>query len=262
LEQIANLIAAGLPQDKKGLSKAGEKKDAELPGIQVKDQNTKEGNEPRIVVIDLRKQEQGAKARNLANNSKQVGAELKAGERIETEGESLNKEVRFYASGNRAAASTESGKSFGQTLNRYQGLSTTDLQRMSELLKNEIVKNTGIVLKTNNQGEIRLILKPETLGKVKINLNLNNNRIEGKILVENNIVREMVENSLQGLNHALMDEGFDAVSLHVSVNDGKQETKEENTAGSRKKGGSTEFEKNIPLLTDSDLDYGLVNLMI
>ncbi|OQY34540.1 MAG: hypothetical protein B6241_04530 [Spirochaetaceae bacterium 4572_59] len=77
----------------------------------------------------------------------------------------------------------------------------------------ELAKNIRFVLKDHNQGEIKLILKPEALGKVRIQLNLQENNIVGKIFVENNSVKQVFLNNLSNLTKALEDSGFQTSSL-------------------------------------------------
>ncbi len=85
----------------------------------------------------------------------------------------------------------------------------------------DLAKNIRFVLKDNNQGEIKLILKPEALGKVRIHLNLEENNIVGKIIVENNSVKQVFQNNLAELTRALEESGFDSASLDVSVGGGE-----------------------------------------
>lgn len=86
----------------------------------------------------------------------------------------------------------------------------------------EIVKQAGIILKNNNSGEIRLVLKPEKLGNVRIKLNLQDNNIVGKIIVENINVKEVFEHNLESLHRAFRQEGFQTSGLEVSVGGGEQ----------------------------------------
>ncbi len=85
----------------------------------------------------------------------------------------------------------------------------------------DLAKNIRFVLKDNNHGEIKLILKPEALGKVRIHLNLDENNIVGKIIVENNSVKQVFQNNLADLSRALEDSGFDSAALDVSVGGGE-----------------------------------------
>jgi len=255
LAHIDKLQTLALQPVKKG--SADEKKSTS----KVQETEKRENNAPRVVIVDLRKPDKNAKTKNEIE-----AARLKAQpvERTETkEGETITQRDVKVISGQQKEAGTDSKQFLNSFTRTYEGLSSTDLQKLNESLKNEIVKNTGIVLKTNDTGEIHLILKPDALGKVKINLNLKDNRLDGQILVENSIVKEIIETSLDSLNMALKKEGFDSISLQVSLNGENKEQQQQETAKSLyRKEHSGEFEKNIPLLATYNTDYNVINLMI
>lgn len=81
----------------------------------------------------------------------------------------------------------------------------------------ELVRQAGILLKSHNQGEIRLVLKPETLGSVRIHLNLDNNNLTGKILVESGSVRDTFDQNIEALQRGLRESGFETARLEVGV---------------------------------------------
>lgn len=91
------------------------------------------------------------------------------------------------------------------------------MKQLEDSINNKIVKQSSVILKDSNSGEIKLILKPEALGKVRIRLSLNDNRIAGQIIVENAAVKEIFEQNLQSLERAFKENGFDTTSLNVSV---------------------------------------------
>ena len=91
------------------------------------------------------------------------------------------------------------------------------MKQLEESVNNKIVKQSSIILKNDNSGEIKLILKPEALGKVRIRLSLNDNRLAGQIVVENGAVKEIFEQNLQNLERAFKENGFDTAALNVSV---------------------------------------------
>jgi flagellar hook-length control protein FliK len=95
-------------------------------------------------------------------------------------------------------------------------------QQLREQLSSEIVKKSSILVRNNGSGEIRLELKPEQLGNVRIRLTLENNNIAGKILVENNSVKEAFDQNLQQLYRAFKEHGFGDATLNVSVGDHRQ----------------------------------------
>ncbi|TFG64880.1 MAG: flagellar hook-length control protein FliK, partial [Spirochaetales bacterium] len=93
--------------------------------------------------------------------------------------------------------------------------------QLKEFLNSDIVKNTGIILKDNNSGEIKLVLKPANLGRVRIELNLQDSHLAGRILVDNNMVKEIFEQNMSNLEQAFRDSGFLNLSLEVGVGNGK-----------------------------------------
>jgi flagellar hook-length control protein FliK len=118
----------------------------------------------------------------------------------------------------------DTGRSFSLMIAEEQkGAALLDRQ-LQDKGTQELSKNIRFVLKDNKEGEIKLILKPEALGKVRINLNLNENHIVGKIIVENNSVRQVFMNNLSDLTKALEDSGFSSASLDVSVGGGQTQS--------------------------------------
>jgi hypothetical protein len=127
----------------------------------------------------------------------------------------------------------------------------------------EVVKQTGIILKDGGNGEIRLVLKPENLGSIRIRLALSESSLEGRIVVDNNNVKELVESSLDNLKNALRLEGYQT-NLEVSVGHrrnwhGNEQVQTQPT-GWLAGGGSEEFDKSIPLYLEMRPDYELVNM--
>jgi len=124
----------------------------------------------------------------------------------------------------------------------------------------EVVKQTGIILKSGGNGEIRLVLKPENLGSIRIRLALSESSLEGRIVVDNNSVKELVESSLDNLKNALRLEGYQT-NLEVSVGHRRSWSgNDQNQPTGWLAGGSEEFDKAIPLYLDMKPDYELVNL--
>lgn len=89
--------------------------------------------------------------------------------------------------------------------------------RLSDAVKSEMVKHSGIILRNGGSGEIHLVLKPESLGSVRVKLNLEDTHIVGKIIVDNNTVREIIRQNLGDLETALQEKGYESASLNVFV---------------------------------------------
>jgi flagellar hook-length control protein FliK len=86
----------------------------------------------------------------------------------------------------------------------------------------EIVNKAKVILSNNNAGEIRLHLRPDNMGSVKVLLKLNDNTITGKIIVENSAVRQAFESNMDSFQKAFEEKGFSFAGMDVSSgNDGK-----------------------------------------
>jgi flagellar hook-length control protein FliK len=84
-------------------------------------------------------------------------------------------------------------------------------------LSPDIVKQAAIVLRDGGEGTIRLSLKPETLGKVKIHLEMAENKISGHILVESEEALRAFEKEIHTLEQAFRDSGFADASLDTAL---------------------------------------------
>lgn len=91
------------------------------------------------------------------------------------------------------------------------------------MLENQITENAqdfvkagNIVLKDNNVGNINLILHPESLGNVKISLELSDNVITGKILVTSQEAFNAFSSSQDSLKAAFIENGFDTAGFDVA----------------------------------------------
>ncbi len=135
---------------------------------------------------------------------------------------------------------------------------------LQEKMIPEVVQRMGFILKDGGKGEIRLVLKPESLGSVRIRINISDNIVEGRIIVENNIIKEIFESSLDQLKAALKSEGFQTAGLEVSVGNGRtgDQTKEEWSSGRLRVEALEEFEKGIAVFAGFEKEDYLINLVI
>ncbi len=148
-----------------------------------------------------------------------------------------------------------------------KGRFRTVLDKIRDILKPYSVKRSSIILKDNGSGEIRLILKPESLGDIKIKLNITENHIAGKIVVENNSMKQLIESHLTDLKTALNSDGFRNSSFDVSVGNGLAGRKQygnperyddyKNTADALE-----EFDNSITLLPQLGAEDLVVNLVV
>ncbi|MBQ9630202.1 MAG: flagellar hook-length control protein FliK [Treponema sp.] len=90
---------------------------------------------------------------------------------------------------------------------------TVDFQAMlsQELASSadDIVKAATIILKDNNMGTIKMTLTPESLGNVKIQLELSDKMISGKIVVASSEAFGAFKESAGDLKQSFQNQGFD-----------------------------------------------------
>ena len=93
---------------------------------------------------------------------------------------------------------------------------------LSEQLRSgapDFAKAGSIVLRGENEGTIKLALRPESLGNVKINLQLSDNVITGKIAVASKEAFEAFKQNIGALRQAFSDSGFEGAEFTLSYFD-------------------------------------------
>ncbi len=84
-------------------------------------------------------------------------------------------------------------------------------------LNTEIVRHASLVLKENGEGLIRLSLRPESLGNIKIRLEMADNKVTGRIILESDEALKAFEKEIRSLEQAFKDSGFDSASLEMAL---------------------------------------------
>ncbi|HHY23635.1 MAG TPA: flagellar hook-length control protein FliK, partial [Clostridiaceae bacterium] len=75
------------------------------------------------------------------------------------------------------------------------------------------------LLVTDEQSEITIDLKPESLGKMVLKVVAENDNVTARLLTENNIVKEVIEANFQLLKESLEKQGLIVQDISVSVMD-------------------------------------------
>ncbi|MDR0630400.1 MAG: flagellar hook-length control protein FliK [Treponema sp.] len=94
-------------------------------------------------------------------------------------------------------------------------------RELSQNLNGDIVRQAQVVLRDGGAGTIRLALKPESLGNVKIQLELAEKKITGHIIVESNEALRAFEREIHSLEQAFKDSGFGETSLDTALASGR-----------------------------------------
>jgi len=141
----------------------------------------------------------------------------------------------------------------------------TPLERLRDMAGSELMRASQLVLKDGG-GEIRLVLKPESLGSVRVRMNLVDNAIEGRIIVDSSAVKHVLDGSVDALRRALTAEGFQMGSLQVSV--GGQEAqsdlrrRQDEAPTEIRRIAARGFERSMPGAEDMSLGDLFVNLFV
>ena len=211
-----------------------------------------------------RKDPASARIKFADHRAASVSEGLKAGQSAETAEtaelkgragiDDAGKTIELNASADPARADERMGQP--------RSIQSTVLSQLRDGVNQQIVKQAGIVVKSDGSGEIKLIMKPEQLGKVRIQLSLNDNHIAGRIIVENNIVREIFESNLENLYKAFGSEGFENGGLEVSVQGGNTgDSGKRSQSGSGKRAVQT-IEDAVPEVVDSEWRNNAVNMVV
>jgi len=102
---------------------------------------------------------------------------------------------------------TKAGQAFEDILAR----------ELHQNLNNDIVRHASVVLRDSSEGTIRLALKPESLGNVKIRLEMAENKITGHITVESEEALRAFEREITSLEKAFVESGFEGANLEMSL---------------------------------------------
>jgi flagellar hook-length control protein FliK len=202
-------------------------------------------SEPRIQVIDLRK-----KPAALEGPGAERAAPRSAAERAE------GPVAAAKPFAERLAASGEPRKP----------APAAPLERIREMTGSDLVRTVGLVVRDGG-GEIRLTLKPESLGSVRIRLSLEDGKIEGRIVVDTPEARQVFEASIDSLTRALHADGFQTGSLQVSVSGGNANDSRQAAGllgdtirGARLRASDEALQASLPLAGWTGGGDGLVNV--
>jgi len=92
-------------------------------------------------------------------------------------------------------------------------------RELHQNLNGDIVRHASVALRDGGESIIRLNLKPESLGNVKIRLEMTDNKITGYILVESEEALNAFKKELTSLEQAFKDAGFNDANLDLSLAD-------------------------------------------
>jgi flagellar hook-length control protein FliK len=140
-------------------------------------------------------------------------------------------------------------------------------RRLNGTLGDSIVRQAQVIMKDADSGEIRLIIRPPELGRVRIQLQMDQGHIAGRILVDNQNVRQAIEQNLASLQRAFADAGLEMGELEVGTGDARNQSGDdrsgagdsEHARGSERR--AEQFGRSVKVTPEYDYGNRRVNLV-
>ena len=192
---------------------------ADAPADEAKKGVTETKNKPRIAVTDLRTQKAETAVetdRAVGKAQQKNGADFAFAQKNEPTVQ-MTMEMLGAAdvSKNITSASTQTAAAHGSN---FQAMLANAVQEHAP----DFVKAGNIILRDGNQGAINVILRPESLGNVKISLSLSDKVISGQITVHSQEAYDAFKDSIDTLKAAFAQSGFEAQGFDLQFAGGQQ----------------------------------------
>jgi hypothetical protein len=210
-ENYSGVVSNHGAGEKSKLDEARGKKGKERFNIEVRDLRTEKAGEASHTLTGI-PAESGGKT---VNSARPLSAEMEIPVDLDLTGRPDGGEAKS------AVGQSSQGWTFEDALAKELrgGLST------------DIVRDATVIVRNGGEGTIKLSLRPESLGDVKIRLEMTENKITGRIIVESSEALRAFERELPVLEKAFRDSGFSETNLEMSLawggeNSGSQEQPE------------------------------------
>lgn len=164
----------------------------------------------KIAVQDLRSENSAQKPDEKSGKSMKSSTEISEIYRNEKNNPQVAMDFAANAQQNIGSLNNQVASSAGSN---FQAMLANQIQENA----GEIVKAGNIVLKDNDVGSIKLILHPESLGNVKIDLQVNEKNISGKIIVATQEAFNAFKETAENLKQAFVQSGFESAGLELSL---------------------------------------------
>ena len=163
--------------------------------------------EGKIIVTDLRTTSTENVQENVNNTKENFVTEVKF------DGNNSAQMTLDLANNVQQNLTSSNTQSAAASNSNFQAMLTNQIQQNAY----EFVKTGSIILKDNNVGSIKLILHPESLGNVKIDLQISDNTINGKIVVASQEAFNAFKDSMDSLKQAFMQSGYETSNFDLNL---------------------------------------------
>ncbi|MGP1564302.1 MAG: flagellar hook-length control protein FliK [Treponema sp.] len=167
--------------------------------------------ERKITVTDLRSQGQDGEV--AASNDKKVSAKSGLKTEIRYDGKNAAEMTLNLADGIQQNLTSSNAQTASASSSTFQAMLSNQLQNNAA----DFVKAGNIVLKDNDTGQIKLILNPESLGNVKIDLEISDKTLTGRITVASREAFNAFKESSESLRQAFINSGFENAGFELAM---------------------------------------------
>lgn len=163
--------------------------------------------EGKIIVTDLRTAPQENVQENVDNSKPNFVTDVKF------DGNNSAQMTLDLANNVQQNLTSSNTQSAAASNSNFQAMLTNQIQQNAY----DFVKTGSIILKDNDVGSIKLILHPESLGNVKIDLQISDNTINGKIVVASQEAFNAFKDSMDSLKQAFMQSGYETSNFDLNL---------------------------------------------
>lgn len=163
--------------------------------------------EGKIIVTDLRTAPSENVQENVENTKGNFVTEVKF------DGNNSAQMTLDLANNIQQNLTSSNTQSAAASNSNFQAMLTNQIQQNAY----DFVKTGSIILKDNDVGSIKLILHPESLGNVKIDLQISDNTINGKIVVASQEAFNAFKDSMDSLKQAFMQSGYETSNFDLNL---------------------------------------------
>lgn len=167
--------------------------------------------ERKITVTDLRSQGQDGEV--AASNDKKLSAKSGLKTEIRYDGKNAAEMTMNLADGIQQNLTSSNAQTASASSSTFQAMLSNQLQNNAA----DFVKAGNIVLKDNDTGQIKLILNPESLGNVKIDLEISDKTLTGRITVASREAFNAFKESSESLRQAFINSGFENAGFELAM---------------------------------------------
>lgn len=125
-----------------------------------------------------------------------------------------------------------SAKGEGQPVDMSVRLPAMPMKSVEESVMIQVTQRMNLAIKSGMH-EMRLVLRPESLGDMRMIIQMEGDVVTARIMVENQQVKQIIESNLQALRDSLEEQNLQAGAFDVNVNKGSENEERESPASDK-----------------------------